>query len=173
MEENKNAIKTLYNLLYHNSRMFMIAEILLKNHLPGWIDHASSSKLKSVLNKYLDLIQKHVEKMEDFFFEEEIASLSLTNRVLEAFIDDTNEKIAACSDAEIKDACLLASIQAINHYKISSYGTAASFANALGLEKQAGAFHEAEVNEKQIDDRLSHLAEHEINNRAKGDIAIL
>ena len=72
-----------------------------------------------------------------------------------------------CTDAEVKDACLLACIQAINHFKISMYGTAAAFANALDMEKQAAIFHEAEVNEKQIDDRLSQLAEHEINIRAK------
>jgi hypothetical protein len=32
--------------------------------------------------------------------------------------------------------------------------------------------HEAEVNEKQIDDRLSQLAEHEINIKAKAPIAL-
>jgi ferritin-like metal-binding protein YciE len=62
---------------------------------------------------------------------------------------------------------LLASVQAINHYKISVYGTAAAFAGALELEKHALFFREAAVNEKQIDDRLSQLAQHEINVNAK------
>ena len=35
------------------------------------------------------------------------------------------------------------------------------------MEKQAAVFHEAEVKEKQIDDRLSQLAEHEINIKAR------
>jgi len=34
-------------------------------------------------------------------------------------------------------------------------------------EKAAELFHEAEANEKQIDDRLTQLAEHEINVKAK------
>ena len=59
-----------------------------------------------------------------------------------------------------------------NHFKISTYGTAAAFANALNMEKQASVFHEAEVNEKQIDDRLSQLAEHEINIKAKAPIEL-
>lgn len=108
----------------------------------------------------------------DFYEEEKIVSLSLTNRVMKAFIEEAEEKLANCTDAEIKDACLLACIQAINHFKISTYRTAAAFANALGMEKQATFFHEAEVNEKQIDDRLSQLAEHEINIKAKTPIVL-
>lgn len=40
------------------------------------------------------------------------------------------------------------------------------------MEKQAAIFHEAEVSEKQIDDRLSQLAEFEININAKTIISI-
>ena len=105
--------------------------------------------------------------MESFFEEEEIISLSLTNRIMQAFIEESNEKINNCADTEVRDACLLAGIQAINHYKISIYGTAAAFAKELGLDKYAAVFHESEVNEKQIDDRLSQLAEHEINQKSK------
>jgi ferritin-like metal-binding protein YciE len=120
----------------------------------------------------LDFVEKHVKNMESFFEEENINSLTLSNRVMEAFIRETEEKLNRCTDAEVKDACILASIQAINHYKISIFGTAAAFAKALELEKAAGVFHEAEVNEKQIDDRLTQLAEFEINSRAKAPILI-
>ena len=91
---------------------------------------------------------------------------------MEAFVLETNDQMMACSDLEVRDACLLACIQAINHYKISTYGTAATFANALGNEKAALLFHEAEINEKQVDDRLSQLAIHEINSKAKAPIVI-
>ena len=91
---------------------------------------------------------------------------------MKAFIEEANERLSNCTDAEVKDACLLASIQVINHFKISSYGTAAAFSNALGMEKAAAVFHEAEINEKQIDDRLSQLAQHEINIKAKAPIVL-
>ena len=172
MEENNKTITTLHNLLDYDARKFTNAEILLKKSLPEWINKASSLKLKTILLKYLVFVQEHVQKMEGFFDEEKISSLSLTNRVMQAFIEEADEKLANCTDAEVKDACLLASIQAINHFKISNYGTAAAFANALGMEKQAAVFHEAEVNEKQIDDRLSQLAEHEINDRAKTPVVL-
>jgi len=167
MAKNNQTMTTLHHLLDYDARKFAVAEIQLIKSLPGWINKASSLKLKTILQKYLDFTQQHEQKMAKFFDEEEIGLLNLTNRVMEAFIQEADEKISKCTDAEIKDACLLACIQGINHFKISAYGTAASFANALAMEEQAAIFHEMEVNEKQIDDRLSQLAEHEININAK------
>lgn len=172
MTENNQTITTLHHLLDYDARKFSSAEIQLKNSLPEWINKAGSLQLKTVLQKYLDFVQEHVQKMDSFFDEEKINSLSLTNRVMKAFIEEAEEKLANCTDAAIKDACLLACIQAINHFKISTYGTAAAFAKTLGMEKQAAIFHGAEVNEKQIDDRLSQLAEHEINIKAKAPILL-
>ena len=40
------------------------------------------------------------------------------------------------------------------------------------LEKAAQFFHQAEVQEKQIDDRLTQLAQYEINFRAKSPIVL-
>ena len=172
MANNNPTITTLHNLLDYDARKFTSAEIQLENSLPQWINKAGSLQLKTVLQKYLGFVKQHVQKLEGFFEEEKISSLSLTNRVMRAFIEEAEEKLSNCSDAAIKDTCLLASIQAINHFKISTYGTAAAFAKALGMEKQAAIFHEAEVNEKQIDDRLSQLAEHEINIKAKAPILL-
>lgn len=170
--ENIQPIATLHNLLDYDADRFTSAEIQLKNILPEWIGKAQSMQFKSVLQKYLDFVQEHAKKLGTFYEEEKISSLSLHNRIMEAFIEDTNERLAACSNIQVKDACLLASLQTINHYKISTYGTAAAFANALGMEKAAALFHEAEINEKHIDDRLSQLAEFEINGKAKTPIEL-
>ena len=170
--ENSQTIATLHNLLDYDADRFASAEIQLENILPEWINQAQSMQLKAVLQKYLDFVKQHAEKLGSFYEEEKISSLSLHNRVMEAFIEETREKLAACSLTEVKDACLLASLQTINHFKISTYGTAAAFANALDMKKAAAVFHEAEINEKHIDDRLSQLAEFEINSKAKTPIAL-
>lgn len=172
MTENNQHITTLHNLLDYDASKFTSAEIQLRNSLPGWIMKTDSLMLKTVLQKYLDFVKQHVKKMEDFFEDEDINSLSLNNRVMHAFIEEINEKLDTCSDPEIKDACLLAGIQTINHYKISTYGTAAAFAKTLEMEKHAALFHEAEGNEKQIDGRLSQLAEFEINKKARAPFVL-
>lgn len=172
MKENNPTIANLHHLLDYDARRFTSAEIHLRNQIPIWRDHANSLKLKTVLQKYFDFIELHINKLEEFFVDENISSLSLSNRIMKAFIEETNEKLSLCSDPEVKDACLLAGIQAINHFKISTYGTAAAFAKALEIEKYANVFHQAEVNEKQIDDRLSQLAEYEVNVKAKAPFVI-
>ena len=172
MAENNQTISTLQDLLDYNAGKFTSGDIQLKKSLSEWINKTVSLQLKAILEKYYNFTELHVQKMESFFEEEKILSLSLHNRIMQSFIEEVNEALSKCTDAEIKDACLLAGLQAINHLKISSYGTAAAFANTLEMEKQAAIFHEAEINEKQIDDRLSQLAVHEINPRAKAPILI-
>jgi ferritin-like metal-binding protein YciE len=172
MTNNTETITTLHNLLDYDARNFMSAEVQLKNLLPEWISMAGSLKLKNVLQKYHDMVEEHIQKLEQFVSEEKIGLVGLKNRIMNAYIEEAKEKLSSCADAAIKDACLLASIQGINHFKISTYGTATAFANALGMEKASIAFHEAEINEKKIDDRLSQLAEHEVNIDAKAPIGI-
>lgn len=172
MATDTPSITSLHDLLDYDASKFTSAEIELRNSLQHWINRASSPKLKSVLQRYHDYVQQHLHKMEIFFQEEKITAFSISNKIMMAFIAQTEEKLSYCADASIKDACLLACVQAINHFKISTYGTAAAFAKALDMEKFAQLFHEAEVNEKQIDDRLSQLAEHEINMEAKTHVVL-
>ncbi len=159
-------IKTLHQLLDEDTRRFTISEIELQNAIPKWIKKAGSVKLKTILQKYFDQIKHHVKIMDKFFEEENINYLKTSSNIMKVFISEADEKMDNCADAMVRDACILAAVQNINHFKISSYGTAAAFANTLGMAKTAVLFHECEVNEKQIDDRLSQLAEHEINKDA-------
>ena len=169
---NRFPLATLHDLLDHEARQFTHAEVQLQHAIPGWIAQAASEKLKSVLEKYLGIVKLHIHHMDAFFEAEQISSLSNVNRVMEACITEIREKMAQCADTEVRDACLLAGIQSINHQKIHAYGTAAAFAGALGMEQTAGMFHEAEVNEKQIDVRLSQLAKFEVNQKARSPITL-
>lgn len=167
MTNKESTLINLHQLLDYDARRFTSAEIQLSRVLPDWIIQAYNLKLKSVLQRYLEIVNEHLKKLEEFIAEEEIYSITLRNRIIQAFIEETNEKVAECADMEVRDAALLECIQSMNHFKIAAYGTAAAFANELGNQKAAAIFHEIEGNEKQIDDRLSQLAEHEINPRAK------
>ncbi|MFZ1527206.1 MAG: DUF892 family protein [Ferruginibacter sp.] len=165
-------VVSLHDLLDYEARKFTSAEIHLKNNLQKWVGVAGDFKLKAVLQKYTDMVTVHVQKFENFFAEEGISSISLNNLVMNAFVKETNDQVGACADTEVKDACLLSCIQAINHFKISMYGTAAAFAQKLGMENQAAVFHESMADEKKIDERLSQLAEHVVNIKAASPLAI-
>jgi ferritin-like metal-binding protein YciE len=167
MKEQPHPIATLHQLLEADACKFTKAEILLQHILPEWIQKANSLQLKIILQRYQEFVQQHTQKLENYFREADISTCSTQNNIMYAYIEEAQEKLLCCSDPLVRDAGLLAAVQAINHYKISTYGTAAAFAKALGMEKQAAIFYELEINEKQIDDRLSQLAEFEINAKAR------
>lgn len=171
METNLK-VTTLHQLLDYDIRKLTRAEVQLRNSLSEWLHIAGSAKLKVVIQQYQTFVERHVQKMEGYFEEEKISSFSLPNRIMQSFIDETNEMLFRSTQEEVRDVSLLACLQEINHYKISTYGTAAAFAKTLLMEKIASVFHEAEINEKYIDDQLSLLAEHEINRKAKAPIVL-
>ena len=172
MTNNNETFTTLHHLLDYDARRYLCAEVQLKNILPEWIKKSNSLKLKNILNHYLELIEDHIDKLEIFFESEKINSVSITNRIMQALIEETEEKIKRSTDAQIQDAALLAAVQIINHFKISAYGTSAAFSKALDNNKYAAFFHDVETNEKQIDYRLTELAEKEINISAKSPILL-
>lgn len=172
MSNNNETITSLHDLLDYDARRYLCAEVQLKNVLPEWIKKSSSLKLKNILNKYLEFVEENTIKLENFFLDEKINSVTITNRIMQALIEETEEKIKRGTDAQVQDAALLAAVQIINHFKISTYGTSAAFSKALDNKKYGEIFHDAEVNEKQIDERLSMLAEKEINLGAKAPILL-
>ncbi|MGY4386462.1 ferritin-like metal-binding protein YciE [Pedobacter sp. UYP24] len=171
MEANLS-INNLQELLDLNTSQFSSAEIELKRKLIEWANNVSSMQLKMILKKYINFTTQHLQRMDDFVEKEKINSESRTNPIMLAFINVIDEKSAACKNPEVKDACLLAGVQSICHFKISSYGTAASFAKLAGLEKFASIFYESEVNEKHIDDELTQLATYEINANAMKPLSL-
>lgn len=166
------SITTLHNLVDYDARKLTSAETQLESILNDWTNKANSLRLKAELQRYLVVVTQHLQQLNSFLREESIQLLSRTNPVMQAYIIEAREQLCNCMDAEVIDASLLASIQGINHYKISMYGTAAAFSKSLGNAKAANLFHDALLNEKEIDERLSKLAEEEINGRATAPIML-
>ncbi len=171
MNHSYRTIVSLHDLLVLDSRKLAEAESWLEKAIPAWSAKAASARLKEVLIEYLVSIHRNKAAMENFFINESAAiPITASSDVIRSFIEEINHKLQACADPEIADACLLSSIQEINHYKISMYGTAASFANTLGLNLAAGVFYKAENDEKDIDFLLTQLAERTINEIAKAPL---
>lgn len=159
-------ITCLRQLLDEDTSRMISAEMQLKNSIAGWVSKENPAQLRALLHDYLDIVEQHIRQLEFFCEEEKIGTFHLSNRIMKAYIAEADEKLSGCSCPEVRDACLLAIIQGINHFKISVYGTAAAFAGAVRLQKAGLLFHQAELDEKEMDERLSYLAEHELNRKA-------
>lgn len=171
MEAN-STINILRQLLDDDIRRFISAEAQLKSSLATWTKKAAALSLKVLLQEYHQQIEAHIEKLDAYAAAEQINAINISNRIMKAYIDETEDKLVCCSLSDVRDASLLASVQSICHFKISAYGTAATFANLLDLKAAAQLFHAAELNEKSMDERLSFLAEQDINKKAKSPVAL-
>ena len=169
MEKTLRSIVSLNDLLALEANRIMQGEKELIQALPAWIHRVTSSQLRDILTQYQTYIEHHAEEMTHYFIKQPETSVG-KNRVMRALIDDTNEKLRRCADSEIYDACLLAAVQEVNHYKISIYGTVTAFFNVLGQRETASIFLRAEKDEKRIDEQLSFQAQTDINELAKAPV---
>lgn len=92
MKSDYRSIATLHDLFDFDIRRFIYAEIVLKKHLSSWIEKANSLTLKTSLQVYLDYLKQNVQQFETLLKSEEILSLSLSNKIMQAFIEETEEK---------------------------------------------------------------------------------
>ncbi len=67
---------------------------------------------------------------------------------------------------EIRDVAIISSLQQLSHFKIAALGNGASHAREIGQEKVAQILHDALLQEKEIDNELSCLAQLVINKTA-------
>ncbi len=165
-------ISSLRQLLDEDTSRMISAEQQLKNSISGWVSIENSASLKLLMYEYMDVVEKHIRQLEVFCEEEKIGSYKFSNKVMKAYIAEADEKLSGCTTPEVKEACLLAAVQGINHFKISVYGTAAAFAGAVRLQRAGLLFHQAELDEKEMDERLSYLAEHELNRKAAAPVTL-
>jgi ferritin-like metal-binding protein YciE len=172
MKEIQTTITNLQQLLDDDVLQLVNAEYQLKNTLQDWIIKASALPLKAVLQKYASIVDRHASELTHYCKELDLTDLPQPNRLIQSLIEGITNQTGRCVDVEVRDAALLSNIQLITHCKICMYGSIAAFAQALDMSAQAAIFHELEVNEKQIDDRLSQLAAFEINPRAKAPVVL-
>ena len=82
---------------------------------------------------------------------------------IEGIIEEAEEIIKEAETDTVRDAGMLAAAQAVEHYEISRYGTLKAWATKLGMEAAAELLDETLQEESATDEKLSELAESEIN----------
>jgi ferritin-like metal-binding protein YciE len=165
-------INTLNQLLNEELSTLLGVELKLKEILPTWIDKTHHLLLKNLLRDYLYHVSRHADHLKDYSLSETEGIYHLPEKFVNYFISEVNQRIENCS-YEILDAYLLASIQTVNHLKISHYGTVAAWSQLLELGETSLMLHDASINEKHYDERLGELARREINNKARAPYAIM
>jgi ferritin-like metal-binding protein YciE len=139
------------------------AETQLVEALPQMAEAAQSPTLRQAFEDHLAQTKTHVERLEraaemldaDPEGEECEAMEGLTAEA-EEIMDDHDE-------GPVRDAALIGAAQKVEHYEIATYGTLCAMAKAAGMQEVADLLGQTLAEEKAADEKLTMLAEREVN----------
>ena len=161
------AVKTLDDLFVHGLKDIYSAEKQLVKALPKMAKAASSEKLKAGFEEHLEQTHGHVERLETIFKSLDASTRGVKCAAMEGLVEEGAEMIGEDAEPAVKDAGLIAAAQKVEHYEIASYGTLAAFAELLGHSEAVELLRQTLAEEKETDEKLTQLAESEINMRAE------
>jgi ferritin-like metal-binding protein YciE len=87
-------------------------------------------------------------------------------KAMHGLVEEGDEKIKEHADSDVKDAALIAAAQKVEHYEISAYGTARTYAQMMGHDQVAMLLQQTLEEESRTDEMLTRLAENNINLKA-------
>lgn len=142
------------------------AEKRITKALPKMIDAATSSNLKEALQHHLTETEGHVTRLERIFSGLNRTPERETCEAMKGLLSEGEEMIKADGAPDVKDAALIAAAQRVEHYEMSGYGTARTFAQRLGYTDAASLLQSTLREEMAADKKLTEIAESSVNVRA-------
>lgn len=159
-------MKTLEDLFIHQLKDLYSAEDQLVEALPEMAKNARDERLKNAFEAHLEETKEHRNRIIDICEELEVSYEGETCHAMVGLIKETKAFMNEKLDGDVMDAGLIAEAQRIEHYEISAYGTATRFAKKLGYGSVAEALHMTLKEEYSADEKLTFIAEDEVNEEA-------
>lgn len=152
------ALNSLSELFIHELRDLYSAESQLVNAIPEMAQAASREDLRDAFSNHLDETRSQLQRLEDVFGEMNVDPEGNRCEAMEGMIEEGQEIIQQGGQEAVKDAALIAAAQRIEHYEISGYGTARTYAEELGYDGVADVLDEILSEEKNADQELNQIA---------------
>jgi ferritin-like metal-binding protein YciE len=157
-------MSTLHDALVDEVRDLYHAEKQLIKALPTMAKAASSDELREAITNHLSETEGHVSRLEQVFSLLDLKPKAKTCAGMAGIIEEGSEVVKSNNaDGAVADARIIAAAQRVEHYEMAAYGTAAAWAESLGLADVAELLQETLEEEKAADQLLSTLAESGIN----------
>ena len=162
-------VHTLHDALVDEVRDLYHAEKQLVKALPGMAKAATSDELREAIESHLTETEGQVRRLEQVFSLLDMKPKAKACAGMAGIIEEGEDVLKSTDgDGAVTDARIIASAQRVEHYEMAAYGTAAAWADSLGLTDVAELLHETLEEERAADQTLSALAEAGINAAAGG-----
>jgi ferritin-like metal-binding protein YciE len=160
------SVDSLATLLEEELKDIYDAEKQLTKALPKLAKKATSPELKSAIAEHLEQTEEQIARLEQVFDSLDLPAKGKKCKGMQNLIKEGEEMIAEAENADTRDAIIIAGSQKIEHYEISAYGTARTWANLLGHADAAELLEQTLDEEKQADQKLTSIAESFVNSAA-------
>ncbi len=164
-------MQTLHDLFEETLRDIYYAEKAILKALPKMAKKASSEDLTTAFEEHREQTEGHVQRLEEIFKMLDKAARGKKCDAIEGLAKEADEIIKEADSDTVRDAGMLAAAQAVEHYEISRYGTLRAWAKKLGMSEAAQLLEQTLQEEKETDEKLTQLAESEINIKADEEAA--
>jgi ferritin-like metal-binding protein YciE len=160
-------LSTLQDLFIHELKDIYSAEKQLVRALPKMAKAADSENLRAGFEEHLEVTRTQVERLEEIFTSLDVGTRGPKCVAMEGLIEEGSNLMEEDADPNVLDAGLIAAAQKVEHYEIAVYGTLVTFAKLLGHNEAANLLQQSLDEEKETDQKLTGLAESEINVEAE------
>ena len=159
-------IKSLEELLVHELQDLHSAETQLVEALPLMIEATQSSRVKKAFEDHLKQTKCQVTRLNKALklMGEEPGEEKC--RGMDGLIREAKAAMRDVSDPDTLDAALIGAAQKVEHYEISGYGTARTFAQQLGKSNVAELLQATLEEESAANELLTEIAMESVNARA-------
>lgn len=158
--------KNLEELFLHTLKDVYYAEKKLTKAIPQMEAKATNPTLKKGLKAHLKQTEGQVTRLEEVFKLCDTKPAAEKCDAIEGLVKEAESLMKDITDAETRDAAIIAAAQAVEHYEIARYGALISWADLLGMEDAKNILRDTLAEEKDEDSKLSRLAEDKLNAKA-------
>jgi ferritin-like metal-binding protein YciE len=148
------------------------AEKQLTKALPKMKKAATTGELKSAIEEHLAQTEGHVTRLEQVF---EMCGKKVQAKKCDAMEGLLKEGDTIVEETEegsmTRDAGIIMAAQKVEHYEIATYGSLVQLAKTLGMNDAAEVLHETLEEEKQADEKLTEIAEWNVNKAAEKEVS--
>ena len=160
------AVQSLKDLLIEEMRDTYSSETQTAKNLEKMIQAAHSPTLKQAFQTHQQESKQHLQRLTQAF---QMLNTSPEGNFCEAtqgLVEEAEEVMDEGMAPELLDVALVMAAQKVEHYEIASYGSLHAVAMSCGLTDVANLLEQTLTEEKATDEKLTKLAESEINKSA-------
>ena len=159
-------VKTMNDLYVESLRDLFSAETQITQALPKLSDAATNEQLKAGIQMHLQQTEEHIARLREIFGDLNVEPGGHHCEAMEGLLAEGDELLETVIDKAVLDAAMIGAAQKVEHYEISGYGTARTFARLLGFDGHADLLQSTLDEEAETDENLTELAESMVNEQA-------